>query len=252
MRGIPCGRQFSSLGPRATEDHEQQGAKNRRNDRRDQSPGPLCRTCRTCGFKHDISRHGLTGNHPDCLFRPGISLFCSGERVVAGRNVCERNRRDARISSIEHEPATARARGDTERTRGRDQAHIDLRTQACLHRNRQCLLCVPETGECHIIGPWFQTFKDQRGLAPVVPFQYNRCPVRSGGKEKGSGLTGLLVRIIPGSGSGGKNGRGAMGRRFDLSVSWKRALGTSAARGRVTRSIGIPKTRSAQDWNLRG
>jgi hypothetical protein len=40
-----------------------------------------------------------------------------------------------------------------------------------------------------------------------------------------------------------------MGRRLGLPVSWKRALGTSAARGRVTRSIGIPKTSSAQDRN---
>jgi hypothetical protein len=41
-----------------------------------------------------------------------------------------------------------------------------------------------------------------------------------------------------------------MGRKFGLSFSWKRAVGISAARGKIARSIGIPTTRSGQERKL--
>jgi hypothetical protein len=37
-----------------------------------------------------------------------------------------------------------------------------------------------------------------------------------------------------------------MGRKFGFSFSWKRALGISAAKGRISRKIGIPLTRSGR------
>jgi hypothetical protein len=37
-----------------------------------------------------------------------------------------------------------------------------------------------------------------------------------------------------------------MGRKFGFSFSWKRALGISAAKGRLSRQIGIPLTRSGR------
>jgi hypothetical protein len=41
-----------------------------------------------------------------------------------------------------------------------------------------------------------------------------------------------------------------MGRKFGLSFSWKRAVGISAARGKIARSIGIPTTGSGQERKL--
>ena len=35
-----------------------------------------------------------------------------------------------------------------------------------------------------------------------------------------------------------------MGKKYGFSFSWKRALGISAAKGKVSRTIGIPLTRS--------
>jgi hypothetical protein len=37
-----------------------------------------------------------------------------------------------------------------------------------------------------------------------------------------------------------------MGRKFGFSFSWKRAMGISAAKGRISRKIGIPLTRSGR------
>ena len=37
-----------------------------------------------------------------------------------------------------------------------------------------------------------------------------------------------------------------MGRRHGFSFSWKRATGVSAAKGRISREIGIPLTRSGR------
>jgi hypothetical protein len=37
-----------------------------------------------------------------------------------------------------------------------------------------------------------------------------------------------------------------MGRKFGSSFSWKRAMGISAAKGRISRKIGIPLTRSGR------
>ena len=37
-----------------------------------------------------------------------------------------------------------------------------------------------------------------------------------------------------------------MGRKFGFSFSWKRALGLSAAKGKVSRAIGIPLTKSGR------
>jgi len=40
------------------------------------------------------------------------------------------------------------------------------------------------------------------------------------------------------------------GRRFGLSFSWKRALGLSAAKARLSRVLGIPLTRSGRERKL--
>jgi len=37
-----------------------------------------------------------------------------------------------------------------------------------------------------------------------------------------------------------------MGRKFGFSFSWKRAIGLSALKGRISRKIGIPLTRSGR------
>jgi hypothetical protein len=37
-----------------------------------------------------------------------------------------------------------------------------------------------------------------------------------------------------------------MGRKFGFSYSWKRAVGISGAKGRISRQIGIPLTRSGR------
>jgi hypothetical protein len=37
-----------------------------------------------------------------------------------------------------------------------------------------------------------------------------------------------------------------MGRKFGFSFSWKRATGLSAAKGRISRKIGVPLTRSGR------
>ena len=49
---------------------------------------------------------------------------------------------------------------------------------------------------------------------------------------------------------------GSMGRKHGFSFSWKRAMGISAAKGRLSRRIGIPLTRSGRQrkfgkWGLR-
>ena len=41
-----------------------------------------------------------------------------------------------------------------------------------------------------------------------------------------------------------------MGRKFGFSFSWKRASGLSAAKGRMSRKIGIPLTRSGRQRKL--
>ena len=41
-----------------------------------------------------------------------------------------------------------------------------------------------------------------------------------------------------------------MGGKFGFSFSWKRALGISAAKGRLSRMIGIPLTRSGRQRKL--
>lgn len=41
-----------------------------------------------------------------------------------------------------------------------------------------------------------------------------------------------------------------MGRKFGFSFSWKRALGISAAKGRLSRAIGIPLTRSGRKQKI--
>ncbi len=38
-----------------------------------------------------------------------------------------------------------------------------------------------------------------------------------------------------------------MGNKYGFSFSWKRALGISAAKGRVSRQVGIPLTRSGRE-----
>ncbi len=38
-----------------------------------------------------------------------------------------------------------------------------------------------------------------------------------------------------------------MGRKYGFSFSWKRALGISAAKGRLSRQIGIPLTRTGRE-----
>jgi len=37
-----------------------------------------------------------------------------------------------------------------------------------------------------------------------------------------------------------------MGKKFGFSFSWKRALGISAAKGRISRKLGIPLTRAGR------
>lgn len=37
-----------------------------------------------------------------------------------------------------------------------------------------------------------------------------------------------------------------MGRKFGFSFSWKRALGVSAAKGRLSRKLGVPLSRSGR------
>jgi choline-glycine betaine transporter len=37
-----------------------------------------------------------------------------------------------------------------------------------------------------------------------------------------------------------------MGKKFGFSFSWKRAVGISAAKGRISRKIGVPLTRSGR------
>ncbi|MDZ7620504.1 MAG: hypothetical protein U1E05_26170 [Patescibacteria group bacterium] len=37
-----------------------------------------------------------------------------------------------------------------------------------------------------------------------------------------------------------------MGRKYGFSFSWKRAIGISAAKGRISRKIGVPLTRSGR------
>lgn len=41
-----------------------------------------------------------------------------------------------------------------------------------------------------------------------------------------------------------------MGRKFGFSFSWKRALGISAAKGRLSRKLGIPLTRSGRQRKI--
>lgn len=45
-------------------------------------------------------------------------------------------------------------------------------------------------------------------------------------------------------------GRGHMGRKFGVSFSWRRAVGISAAKGRLSRMIGIPLTRSGRERKI--
>jgi hypothetical protein len=37
-----------------------------------------------------------------------------------------------------------------------------------------------------------------------------------------------------------------MGKKYGFSFSWKRAVGISAAKGRISRQIGVPLTRSGR------
>lgn len=41
-----------------------------------------------------------------------------------------------------------------------------------------------------------------------------------------------------------------MGRKFGFSFSWRRAIGLSAAKGRLSREIGVPLTRSGRQRKL--
>jgi hypothetical protein len=41
-----------------------------------------------------------------------------------------------------------------------------------------------------------------------------------------------------------------MGRKFGFSFSWKRASGLSAAKGRLSRMIGVPLTRSGRERKI--
>ena len=43
-----------------------------------------------------------------------------------------------------------------------------------------------------------------------------------------------------------------MGRKFGFSWSWKRAVGLSAARGKVARQIGVPTTRGGLERKIGG
>jgi hypothetical protein len=38
-----------------------------------------------------------------------------------------------------------------------------------------------------------------------------------------------------------------MGKKFGVSFSWKRALGISAAKGKVSKAIGIPLTKEGRE-----
>lgn len=42
----------------------------------------------------------------------------------------------------------------------------------------------------------------------------------------------------------------ARNRKFGTSFSWRRATGVSAAKGRISRAIGIPLTKSGRDRKL--
>ena len=41
-----------------------------------------------------------------------------------------------------------------------------------------------------------------------------------------------------------------MGSKFGLSFSWKRALGLSDIKGKISKSIGVPLTRSGQERKI--
>jgi hypothetical protein len=41
-----------------------------------------------------------------------------------------------------------------------------------------------------------------------------------------------------------------MGRKFGVSFSWRRAVGLSSAKGKVSRLIGIPLTRSGRERKI--
>jgi hypothetical protein len=41
-----------------------------------------------------------------------------------------------------------------------------------------------------------------------------------------------------------------MGRKFGFSFSWKRAIGASGAKGRFSRKLGIPLTRSGRQRKI--
>jgi hypothetical protein len=41
-----------------------------------------------------------------------------------------------------------------------------------------------------------------------------------------------------------------MGRKFGVSFSWKRALGISAAKGKLSKAIGIPLTKGGRERKL--
>jgi hypothetical protein len=41
-----------------------------------------------------------------------------------------------------------------------------------------------------------------------------------------------------------------MGKKFGLSFSWKRALGISATKGKISRAIGIPLTKGGRERKL--
>jgi len=41
-----------------------------------------------------------------------------------------------------------------------------------------------------------------------------------------------------------------MGRKYGFSFSWKRAVGISAAKGKISRAIGIPLTRQGRQRKL--
>lgn len=41
-----------------------------------------------------------------------------------------------------------------------------------------------------------------------------------------------------------------MGRKYGFSFSWKRAVGISAAKGRISRKLGIPLTRSGRQRKM--
>ncbi len=41
-----------------------------------------------------------------------------------------------------------------------------------------------------------------------------------------------------------------MGRKYGFSFSWKRALGISAAKGKLSRQLGVPLTRSGRQRKM--